>query len=331
MRIIISKRTKEIFSKTVMVILVIFTILGLVSLMNYFVSTFDDDDMTKINPSYEIGALTSYGKYIESDGAIYTKEAFECKGLQITPEFDSTITYQIFFYDYLGNFIDSTDVLESAYRDSIPAGATHARIMITPKWEDSVKEDDRKINIFQIMKYSKQLTVKVLKEQGEIVEMSEIAVFENVTSDFDFSDSLSYQMNTGAYAYQNTTLFEDSTISKIGVPVKSVLDHTKDNVLTVYVLDSSNLSSKDYIEKYELVIKSNTFDSNTVNDWYYFDNLNIRVENGQTLAFVASTDGVIPAYNNNNTGTYSFFNYCASGSDCRPQSKSIYWDIYIRK
>lgn len=330
MRIIISKRTKEIFSKTITVILVIFTILGLVSLMNYFVSTFDDDDMTKINPSYEIGALTSYGKYIEDDGAIYTKEAFECKGLQITPEFDSTITYQIFFYDYLGNFIDSTDVLEGAYRDSVPADATHARIMITPKWEDSVKEDDRTINIFQIMKYSKQLTVKVLKEQGEPAEASAYAVFENIADEVDFSALTSFVMDGGAFAYTDTTLFENSTVTKIGVPVMSLKDCTKDNVFTVYVV--SDVTSTDYISKHELVIKANTFNSNTVKDWYYFNDLNIRVEEGQTLVFTAESDTVIPGYLNTVAeGKYNFYNKCLKGESVGVQRKSVYFDVYVKR
>lgn len=165
MKIIISKRTKEIFSKTICVILVIFTVIGLASLTNYFISTFDDDDLVTINPSYEIGALTSYGKYLESDGAIYTKDAFKCDGLYIQPEFDSTVKYEVFFYDDLGNFVSSTGNIEGYYRDSIPDDATYARIVITPIWDNDIDEEDKSINIFQIRKYSKQLTVKVLKDQ----------------------------------------------------------------------------------------------------------------------------------------------------------------------
>lgn len=333
MHITISRKAKETFSKIVSVILVIFTIIGLASLANYFISSLDDDELTKIHPSYSIGALTSEGKYTESESSIYTKEAFECGGLEITPVFDTTITYQVFFYDYLGNYVDSTDVLEGAYRDGVPAGATHARIVITPVWEDDVKEKDRKINIFQIAKYSNQLTVKVLKEQEEVDTVREHAVFENVKLDAgDVSGLVAYNYSACSFVYADLNLFENSTVTKIGVPIKTVKDCTKDSVLTVYVIDSSNLTSTNYIDKYELVIGANTFSSNTVNDWYYFNDLNIRVGEGQTLAFTTSSDTVIPGYLYSASG-YGFHGKCLKGSDVTittELSKGIFYDVWCK-
>lgn len=162
------RKTKDLISKIVSVALVIATVVGIGALVGHFVSNkADEDGRVVINPSYEIGGLTAYGKYEETKESIYTKEAFKCDGLNIEPQFDSTITYQVFFYDNLGNFVSSTSSMEGYYTDEIPTGSSYARIVITPKWDKDTKDDDKKINIFQVSKYAKQLTVKINAEQRD--------------------------------------------------------------------------------------------------------------------------------------------------------------------
>lgn len=165
------RKTKDLINKIVSVALVVATAVGIGALIGHFVSNkADEDGRVVINPSYEIGGLTAYGKYEETKESIYTKEAFKCDGLNIEPEFDSTITYQVFFYDGLGNFVDSSASLEGYYTEEIPTGSSYARIVITPKWDKDTKDDDKKINIFQVNKYAKQLTVKVYAEQRDDVK-----------------------------------------------------------------------------------------------------------------------------------------------------------------
>lgn len=156
------------------------------------------------------------------------------------------------------------------------------------------------------------------------------AVFEDLPSNVDMSKCTSFNLSAASFVYQDLTLFEDSTVTKIGVPIKSVTDYAQDNVMTLYVVDSSSISSTSYTEKYELIIEANTFTSNTVNDWYYFEDLDIHLEKGQTLAFCASTDTIIPGYRNDlNTGTYAFYAKCLRGNNVTSESaKSIYFDVY---
>lgn len=167
----IKRKTKDLITKIASVVLVVATVVGIGALFGHFVSNkADEDGRVVINPSYEIGGLTAYGKYEETKESIYTKEAFKCDGLNIESQFDSTITYQVFFYDSLGNFVDSSASLEGYYTEEIPTGSSYARIVITPKWDKDTKDDDKKINIFQVNKYAKQLTVKVNAEQRDDVK-----------------------------------------------------------------------------------------------------------------------------------------------------------------
>ncbi len=112
---------------------------------------------------FAVGGLDENGKYVETKESIYTKDAFGCQGLTVVPEFESQGTYQIFFYDELGNFVSKTDVLEKSFSEDIDIFTTHARIVITPN-ED---EDGNAIamNVFNKSKYAEQLTIKVNKEQ----------------------------------------------------------------------------------------------------------------------------------------------------------------------
>ncbi len=120
----------------------------------------------KISASeFSLGGLDENGKYVETKESIYTKDAFGCYGLTVTPEFESQVKYQIYFYDSTGEFLSKTNVLEKAYTDEVPLLASHARIVITPNEEDG---ETVTMNVFNKSKYAKQLTIKVNKEQKSI-------------------------------------------------------------------------------------------------------------------------------------------------------------------
>lgn len=116
------------------------------------------NDLKTISPSFEVGNLGADGKFLDDESTLYTKEAFECKGLQIKLDFDNAINYQIFYYDDLDNLISSTSKLDGAYTDKVLA--THARLVIIP-----TDDEDNKISWTERITYPKQMTVKVAKTQ----------------------------------------------------------------------------------------------------------------------------------------------------------------------
>ena len=120
----------------------------------------EDEETTKvIKPKYEIGALTDTGRYLETNESIYTKDAFECQGLDIDLAFDNNISYRVYFYDKDNDFYASTTLLTDNYDEKItPLEAVTARIVITPN-------DDQKISWYEINNYANQLTINVNKEQ----------------------------------------------------------------------------------------------------------------------------------------------------------------------
>lgn len=120
---------------------------------------FDQKDVSYLG-KYEVGGLDSAGNYMSTNASIYTKKPIECQGLNCNLVFDSTISYQLYFYDQNNDFVHTTGRLTGTFvEESAPFFAKYVRIVITPK-------DDDKITSLEVNKYAKQLKVSVNREQG---------------------------------------------------------------------------------------------------------------------------------------------------------------------
>lgn len=165
---------KNRISKTWNVVLII---LGVLLIAGIFMGLFgsdskvDKDGKVEINPSFEVGGLTAYGKYDDVEDRLYTKEAFKCKGLQIKVDFDADIEYEIYFYDEDENFISKTEATDSAYKEDVPETAVYARIVIVPEFDTDDVEPS--INLVEKLEYVKQIQIKVDNNQEKTVEDTE--------------------------------------------------------------------------------------------------------------------------------------------------------------
>lgn len=146
------------------------------------------DTKTISSTKFSVGGLDSNGKYMNTNASIYTKEAFECQGLEVSLDFDNEIEYQIYFYDQNNDFVHTTGKLSGAFvKDSVPFFAKYARIVVTPK-------NDEVVSSLEVLKYAGQLTVKVNREQG----------FKNYT------ENLFSAEKTGSFKIDNSGAIVDS-------------------------------------------------------------------------------------------------------------------------
>ena len=121
-----------------------------------------DDGYDLVRVEFDRGALDTVGEYTETKESIYTKEAFECGSeVRVKLDFDSNVTYQIFFYDEDDSFVETTQEYEKTATVSAPEGAVYARIVVTPEWDADVDKDDQIVRLWNVRKYAKQLTVMV--------------------------------------------------------------------------------------------------------------------------------------------------------------------------
>lgn len=154
----INWKSKKTWKNALVIGLACITIIGaFVGLSSLFRKS--EETTREITPTYAIGGLTEQGTYKETKESIYTEDAFECQGLDVTLDFRSTISYRVYFYDSDSRFINSTSAIDSNYDDySMPLHAKYCRIVITPN-------DDQEIKWHEKNNYSKQLTIAVDKEQ----------------------------------------------------------------------------------------------------------------------------------------------------------------------
>ncbi len=159
-------------SKIILVVVLCLVVLGGVAGVVAWTQSdkYDTKDLSYIG-MYEVGGLDSAGNYMSTNASIYTKKPIECQGLNCYLDFDSTISYQLYFYDQNNEFVHTTGRLTGTFvEEAMPFFAKYVRIVITPN-------DDDKVTSLEIVKYAKQLNISVNREQG----------FKNYTENlFDF-------------------------------------------------------------------------------------------------------------------------------------------------
>lgn len=161
------KITKKSFKKILILGLTVVLGLGAIIGGTALITSIEEKTTKTVKPSYSVGGLTENGAYFETKESIYS-DAFECIGLKITPDFDSNVSYQVFFYNMNEQFLESTAEMTSFY-EGVPLLAKYARIEITPK-------EDERVSWYEVNKYAKQLTVEVAKKQN-FIDVTTIDLF----------------------------------------------------------------------------------------------------------------------------------------------------------
>ena len=148
------------------------------------------------------GTLDSNGQYKESKNSIYTKDMFECRGLEITPDLASGVTYRVAFYDDNGEFLSMTPASATkTASQTVPLFAKYARVEINA----GVDEDGEavEIGLLSILKYSKQISIKVDKKQTSLKSrLNKIAandLYEGLGEGWTFPDGEFSAYETGCY------------------------------------------------------------------------------------------------------------------------------------
>ena len=290
----ISYKTRKTISQALSVVLLCalgFTaIFGVSALSNKL-----KEETQVIHPTFEVGGIGADGKGNRADDTIYTKEAFECAGLEVKLDFDAQIEYSIFYYTEMDELVNTDEGNTESKKFVVPLDATHARIVVTPIWDKEVEEEDRVCHWYDVTKYSSQLEIKVLKEQtpSEIKSVQLISAI-NTLPDTMFTDDSAYTdlaFSQAGYMYKNASMLSGKRITKIGLPVGDLKDGcANDNYFTIYVV-KGNYQNAEVVNSKTLTIVADTYTVDAVNEWVYFD-VNIQLAEGETLVFGSANDTI---------------------------------------
>lgn len=312
------KTFKSVLSVVLLALVAFGSAVGISSLVKYRAS-----DTKEVNPSFSVGALDSSGEYVKSDESIYTKKSFACRGLSIELDEEFEGSYQVYFYDEDDEFVKASGEYTKShdFAKELPGEATHARLLVTPELEKG-----EELNWYKAVKYARKLTVSVLKDQDtEVIES--VALFSGLTEQYSVISMKDATANLSPFVWSNTTYLAGKRITRIGVPVLKLKDCTQDQVMTLTLFDISNgLNSRTEVKTISLTIEANTYTSNTINDWVYFD-VDIEVGANQTIGFMKETDSIVWAYPSISDSRFTFYN----NGNTLATNASIVFDIYVEK
>ena len=152
------------------------------------------------------------GKFIKTENSIVTEELIECAGLTVTPDFDSTVKYQIFWYNVDKIFFKHTELSDGVFSGNVPECANYCRIVIVPETDKDSSEDGT-IKFWEIPGIAKQLKVEVLKDQSVLpVDLYQVAVAKKASKGYVVkSIDEPYSFYENKYFYYNDNDADGST------------------------------------------------------------------------------------------------------------------------
>lgn len=202
----------KILSAALVIVILVGCTAGLAAIFNTKTTSVSDFKFKK-------GALNSQGLYVKSDTSIYTKDLIECEGLEITPDFEATGTYQVYYYGFDKKFIKSTEVfdahLDGAYkRGSDAPEAKYCRIVIspdTPEDNDGNPKDDWKIRFWEVADYASDYNIVVNKKQ------SDFTVPYQGSNQLDYHANATSNMSNGANGFAISTMEPGKGLNMTGL------------------------------------------------------------------------------------------------------------------
>lgn len=227
--------------KTKKLLTVILSIALAIGIITAGVFLLKPKDTKRIYPTYHIGSINESGDFVESDDAIYS-DLFECQGLKIEPNFNSKVSYSVYFYRFDESFVDSELNLTTTYEAPENDIVKYARIVIIPDRGDK-SEEDYKIWFWNILGISDDIKVSVNTKQKDLPNLVEI--LEPINDDW-------YQLKT----------INVSNINKLAFVCESGVDTVFKSIVyrTPSYGSDSNLAPEDKLDNKIIVLDVSNFE-----------------------------------------------------------------------
>ena len=201
--------TRNILIAVLVVVLLAGACFGIIAIVSKVNST----PLKTLHPTFVRGSLDEQGQDVETRQSIVTQKYFECRGLEITRDNKSTVSYEVFFYNVELNFISSTGALDKNYDGvDMPSNAIYARIVVTP----STASD---LSFVDVWTYAAQITIKVSRNQN--IEL--LATF-----DFGKKDPTRVESSDGTLIGDDSIQFTDGDFTLTLVNLHKVFSNSYD-------------------------------------------------------------------------------------------------------
>ncbi len=214
------KKTRNILSIILVALLTIGAGFGIYSIVSTKTKT--------ISPTiFSVGGIGNDGNHTKNKLTLYNEDYIECQGLRIERDFESTVKYDIHYYDVVENYLGSVSCSEDNYVISEDyANARYCRIVIKP--QNRTKD----ISFFETYSIAKQLKITVDKDQ-DYINKHNVFNYEYTNSGFTVTD------NTLTFSKSITDF--DSYYVKVADALTGKYDYIV--LLSTYNLKSGGITS----------------------------------------------------------------------------------------
>ena len=134
------------------------------------------------------------GTYVETKKTLYTENGIQAHGLRIEPDFESTVSYDVYLYDGSDNLLEVKSDIKGVFINKVEL-ASHVRIVIHPSIPEGVKEKNFEIKPWEIQKYASMLNISVSKE-GSKYDFENLFVEETLSKGYELSNTTGEPINT---------------------------------------------------------------------------------------------------------------------------------------
>ena len=214
----------------------ILAIIVIISCIGGISSCFKKDTTKAVGAlSFSRGGLDENGNYVDTKASIFTEDMFECLGLVVTPDIKFNGTYQLFYYNYDGVFLEASQVYTKTSRLTIPELAKYARIMITV-------DGDEDIGYFEMLEYAALVEIEVQKKQNFVLYNYFKIDEANPDKIYSYSSS-DYKVILGSYLHWYDEDNESNVLATGYSPVYPINVKGWKNVVLVFddAKDSENI------------------------------------------------------------------------------------------
>lgn len=182
-----------------------------------------------ISPTiFSVGGIGNDGKHIKNKLTLYNEDYIECQGLRIERDFESTVKYDIHYYDVAENYLGSVSCTDDNYSLSNNfSNARYCRVVIKP--QNRTKD----ISIFETYSIAKQLKITVDKDQ-DYVSKYNVFDYETENSGFNVSSGKLVKNSNNDYNSYYVKVAKEKNYIADRLVILSSYDLKSKEITTVY-------------------------------------------------------------------------------------------------
>lgn len=233
-------------------------------------------DLTSFAPAYATMIHKIKNNYPSADIYLCTVDAYSFNSGREPSAFNEVISYVADYFDCtLVDFYGSTDISRQTIGNYTVDSYLHPNVSGMNQMYECIRE--------------------ALAENYKLPEKTEESVFDtSFIPRIDISSTLSCAKAEAPWMYLDDVnqRIAGRTVTRIGIPIKSVSNYASECFFTVYVI---NMDTLEISKSIRVTLPANRFSSNTVNQWVYFD-VDITLEDDETLAFIHTSDTIDIGY-----------------------------------